>query len=342
MASGKVLEWQGSREDWSWGAGSGPPAMPEARRWAAGAGPEKGASWAHAGLGVQSTTVASVLAEGGGRKGSEEGCGQVQDRPVAHKGKRSRAGPPDRGEGEAVSRAAQESLRASGAAPQSRRYSHSRSSGLDLAKKVSSTLALRAAAFSCAVPALPTPGRGHREPFSAQTQSGHPTLPPAHNNSLSRPACFCSSNSSGAPKVGILVAEAEAGAGDEEEKHELDPRHSDQMACRPFHTDLQALLLQTHPWTAGRIQLSPDRATLLIRLTPCTRAHPQPQARLPRQNISTELGPRHRTPTREARLRCQHLVPHLGNLKKQTGAQMYNLRGFLGLFSSSEKENFQN
>lgn len=65
MASGKVLEWLRSRENWSRSAGSGPPAMPEAQRWAAGASPEKGASWAHTGLGVQSTTYGVCAGEAG-------------------------------------------------------------------------------------------------------------------------------------------------------------------------------------------------------------------------------------------------------------------------------------
>lgn len=64
-----------------------------------------------------------------------------------------------------------------GTATGCRGYSHVRSSGLDLAKKASSTLALRDAAFGCKVVALADAGRGNREPFSPQTQTGHPTAP---------------------------------------------------------------------------------------------------------------------------------------------------------------------
>lgn len=41
------------------------------------------------------------------------------------------------------------------------------------------------------------------------------------------------------------MGEAEAAAGDEKEKRELDTQQSGQMACPPCHTDFQELLPHT-------------------------------------------------------------------------------------------------
>ena len=57
-----------------------------------------------------------------------------------------------------MQRPTQESPRASGTARQGQCYSHSRSSGLDLAKKVSSTLVVRDTGFGCTAEALATAG----------------------------------------------------------------------------------------------------------------------------------------------------------------------------------------
>ena len=53
---------------------------------------------------------------------------------------------------------ATQSLRANSITPQSQHYSHSRSSGLDLSKKFSSTLALRDTTFCCSEVALAPAG----------------------------------------------------------------------------------------------------------------------------------------------------------------------------------------
>lgn len=57
----------------------------------------------------------------------------------------------------------------SGTATGCRCYSHARSSGLDLARKVSSTLALRESEFGCEVVALTKIRVGNKKPFSEQT-----------------------------------------------------------------------------------------------------------------------------------------------------------------------------
>lgn len=57
-----------------------------------------------------------------------------------------------------MQRPTQESQRASRTARQGQCYSHSRSSGLDLAKKVSSTLVVRDTGFGCTAEALATAG----------------------------------------------------------------------------------------------------------------------------------------------------------------------------------------
>lgn len=100
----------------------------------------------------------SVLARRGVGEASEAAATWRGTGQWLRRGRGNQAGPPDRGEGKDVSRATQEGPRANRIASQSARYSHSRSSGLDLAKKVSSTLALMATASGCAVVALPTSG----------------------------------------------------------------------------------------------------------------------------------------------------------------------------------------
>lgn len=86
----------------------------------------------------------------------QSGCGRVEDRPVTSK-KGDQAGPPSGGEGKVMHRATQ-SLRANSITSQRQHYSHSRSSGLDLSKKFSSTLALRDTRFGCSEVALAPAG----------------------------------------------------------------------------------------------------------------------------------------------------------------------------------------
>lgn len=135
------------RRNLEWGSWQWVPSDARGMGWAADVGPEKGASGAGGG---------GREGAGGARaeKGASKAVAKWRTGQWLTRGRGSQVGCPDRGEG----RDQRVKLTANRTAPQSRRYSHSRSSGLDLAKKVSSTLALTAAALGCAVGALPIPG----------------------------------------------------------------------------------------------------------------------------------------------------------------------------------------
>ena len=145
-------------------------------------------------------------------------------------------------------------------------YSHSRSSGLDLVRKFSSTLVVRDAEVGGTGGALAAPGGETENHFLNKFRVGIP-LSTAHWNLPSWTVCLRFTKCSEDPKVTGLLRAAEAGI--REKRYELGKRQSDLMAWNPSHTIAQELPPQTHSWTA--------RATRIV-LVSCLSTYPHPQA----------------------------------------------------------------